>query len=204
MLNKLQQLQPPIGSYYNDLRDLTKLVVKVTGGTDFCIAGGAIRDLVMSRDEPRDIDIFLFNTDIPYAVWEGIFTVTQPATNHFSSADQCMGTFQWGKYIIQFCVEPEAKDPATLLSGFDFEECMFTLLPDGTVWTLANIWWTMVHGSRHQVMYNPKNRGIKNGHAAKSLRRLYRFCDRYEWTFSKETLHKLAKQVVKETSPWIF
>ena len=156
-----------------------------------CIAGGAVRDSLMDKN-PKDYDIFLF----PNEQWADAFGLSAELKDELlgyneisrfsQSSPHVVKTFNFMGYTIQLMIT-NASDVYDLMDTFDWNVCMYAY--DGEYHS-TDCLDNLSEGS-HLKLHRITR-------AKSTLRRGFRFSDRYGLLFPDEELNRLILQIQED------
>lgn len=155
-------------------------------GGSVVVGGGAVRDWIMGR-EPKDVDVFVLGVDFADDRDEIMrrlddLPIVEPWAFHKSEPYLC-GTVRWGGVDVQVMASPH-ETVAALLDSFDWNVALFAY--DGEVHARTDVADIKPGGwLRLQRVTFPKS----------TLRRGFRFSERFGMRIPDETLRDLCRQV---------
>lgn len=152
------------------------------------IAGGAVRDAMIQR-RPKDLDVFVMKTpfndetrsEVSLAMAKsGLFAGASPELEWHQSEPFLVGEWWIGSHRLQLMLSEKAT-PLGLLDTFDWDVSRFCY--DGHDWIRGQRpaegeWLTL-----HKVTF-----------PVSTLRRGFRFSERYKMRLRPEDIHELCKQ----------
>lgn len=182
----------PSTEYKLDLANeiLEELSIRLYGIGIPIIAGGAIRDITMGM-EPKDYDVFLLNTDFTSQKKKVAAALVNlevvKGVEWHNSEPFLVDTVRFKGVEVQIMCTP-CKNIVELLKTFDWNVSLFAY--DGvTVYaneSIANI--ASGKSLKLQTITHPKS----------TLRRGFRFSERFEMVFEHEDIRKLCKAVAAQ------
>ena len=140
------------------------------------IAGGAIRDTLLKR-VPRDYDVFLLNDRQPPPEWAAGLEVGP----WYKKSPCLQGTVRYGGQLVQVCRSPEPSMEA-LVDSFDWNVCLFAWEPRAIV-ALTRL--VDIAPGKPLTLHRCTT-------PLATLRRGWRFADRFSMVIDDRTLAKLC------------
>jgi hypothetical protein len=156
-------------------------------GCRCAVAGGAVRDELIGRT-PRDFDLFCFDQFARHAILRapGV-TFVESKRNEYAARDVL--TIEWRGAVVQFVFTDDGRDDVdALLDRFDWNVCLFAY--DGAI--IKRMDESQI-GRGHLLRLN-SNDG--EGRTIRTLRRGFRFADRYGMTIATNDLAALCADIV--------
>lgn len=155
---------------------------------DICIAGGAVRDSLLGRN-PKDYDIFVFPNDF----WDSRIGLTREIRQALSgyttvtpfeqSSTHVVKTINFMTHTVQIIVT-NASDVYDLMDTFDWNVCMYAYNGEFHTTDCLDNLEQGSHLSLHRIT-----------RAKSTLRRGYRFSDRYGLIFPDDTLFQIMDRI---------
>lgn len=160
------------------------------------MAGGAVRDEIMGK-VPKDFDLFiLWRTEWDVEKFKEIketiascltgFTESKPVVDWHNSEPYLVATVTVEGHEVQILVNP-AQTPEQLLENFDWNVCLFAMTEERTVQQtkIENI------GVGKELTLN------KVTFPLSTLRRGFRFSERFLMKLSRETVERLCREIIR-------
>lgn len=145
-----------------------------------CIAGGSVRDELMGL-EPKDFDVFVFDEILPIQ-FDGLEVIEVPEWH--KSEPFLVGNFRWRGAWIQV-MRTDMPDVEALVDSFDWNVCMFAY--DGTTTAQTDI---------DEIGEGKTLRLHKVTFPLATLRRGFRFSERFKMKLERDDISHLCAQVV--------
>lgn len=178
----MSELSDVHGAFQHRLSGLGRIVV----------AGGAVRDHLMGRP-PKDYDIFLLGSDFDSQA--GVVAGQLSGLEHVVPLDIhksepfLVATVKWNGAIVQVMSTPATTVDA-LIDTFDWNVCLFAF--DGAF------------HAKEQIGNVGKGQSLKLHRVTyplSTLRRGFRFSERYEMTLPRESVEQLCRDVLAASAP---
>lgn len=165
---------------------------KFAGIGEVVVAGGCIRDELMMRT-PKDWDVFVLNpSDSQFIRDDVCFAAGELLQCGQDNAEDSGGVIEEGKlYGVNVQImAPVCSDAYALLRTFDWSICLFAR-------TRQN---GLIRGSKIEDIYPSAFMDLQTvTNPLSTLRRGFRFCDRYKVLVKPQDITRLCSEVIAQT-----